>query len=58
MPIVKTEPEKPLMCAVCGCEWEAGKKPHDDCPEVTCPCHHLWIQGLDELAKRYLWGDR
>lgn len=50
--------EEKLQCAMCGCKWVEGGPPDDECVEIVCPCHHLWIMGLDELAKRYLWGDR
>lgn len=53
-----TEPEEPLLCAVCGCKWIEGQKPEEECPEATCPCHNRYWDSTDELVKRYLWGDK
>lgn len=59
--LIRHPSETPLLCAVCGCKWEAQKAPDEVCPDFYCPCHQsfwLWIQSLDENEKRAMWGDR
>lgn len=59
-------------CPSCGCGWDSDplpfqvKPPEDGCKVTECDCHEsFWwhaqkpnMEQLEELEKRYLWGDR